>query len=54
MNSFYGLGTGRMFRRIASNFGLTFTFVNAQDSNNVAAAITQNTKVPSFIQSLVV
>ena len=34
-----------MFRRIADKMGLTFSFVNAQEANNVAAAIKPNTKV---------
>ena len=38
-------GTGRMFRRIASSQGLTFSFVNAQDAKNVADALQPNTKV---------
>jgi O-acetylhomoserine/O-acetylserine sulfhydrylase-like pyridoxal-dependent enzyme len=45
-------GTGRMFRRIASNQGLTFSFVNAQDAKNVEDAIKPNTKVGIFMDNV--
>src|SRR5580698_4314714 len=40
----YG-GTGRLFDKVLSNYGLTFTYVDTTDANAVAAAIRPATKL---------
>ena len=43
-NDLYG-GTYRVFRQVFERFGLTFSFVDATKPNDVAAAITKQTKL---------
>jgi cystathionine beta-lyase/cystathionine gamma-synthase len=43
-NDMYG-GTYRLFTKVFEKFGIVFKYVNMQDAQNVAAAITQNTKL---------
>ena len=43
-NDLYG-GTFRLFRQVFEPFGLTFSFVDMRDLDQVAAAITPNTKL---------
>ncbi len=40
----YG-GTYRLFERVLTRYGLTFTYVDARDVKNIESAITQNTKM---------
>lgn len=44
VNDVYG-GVNRYFRKVASNFGITATLVDATDVGNVEKAITEKTKV---------
>jgi cystathionine gamma-lyase len=43
-NDLYG-GTKRLFNKTLSNFGLDFTYVDARNTENVAGAIRDNTKI---------
>ena len=44
VNDVYG-GVNRFFRKIASNFNISVTLVDATDTSNVLNAIKDNTKV---------
>ena len=43
-NDLYG-GTPRLFNQVMSNFGLTFSYVDTSDANNVERALRKNTRV---------
>lgn len=49
VNDVYG-GVNRYFRKVASNFGITATLVDATDASNVENAIKENTKVHQTLQ----
>ena len=44
VNDVYG-GVNRFFRKVATNFGITTTMVDATDLKNVEEGIKENTKV---------
>ena len=44
VNDVYG-GVNRFFRKVASNFNISVTLVDATDTSNVLNAINDNTKV---------
>ncbi len=47
VNDVYG-GVNRFFRKVASNFNITTTMVDATDLKKVEQAIQDNTKVTSY------